>query len=74
MGRNNKDFLEAGGMSKEEQHAATMRAAAVPVGDFEGEYEGPGTYTSPAAQALRNVTKHRARELKAKEANKNNGK
>ena len=69
MGRNNKDFLEAGGMTKAEQHAATMRAAAVPASDFEGEYEGPGTYTRKRAQILKNITQHRVRELKAKKAN-----
>jgi len=49
------DTLEKHGMSKEEQHAAVMRAAAVPVSDFEGEYKGPGTYNSPGAQYLQRI-------------------
>lgn len=68
MGRNNDDFLESLGMSKEQQYAATMRAAAVPVSDFEGEYQSQGTYNSPAAKILQNVTQHRSRELKVKKA------
>lgn len=68
MGRNNKDFLEAHGLSKASQYAATMRAAAVPVSDFEGEYESQGTYTSRSAQLLKSVTEHRAREVKVKKA------
>jgi hypothetical protein len=68
MGRNNKDFLEAHGMSKESQYAATMRAATVPVSNFEGEYQSIGTYNSPAAKALQNITQHRAREVKVKKA------
>jgi hypothetical protein len=67
MGRTD-DFLEGQGMSKAEQHAATMRAAAVPVSDFEGETPGPGTYTSRGANLLRSVTQHRAREVKVKKA------
>lgn len=39
------DFLAASGMTPEQQHAAVMNAAAVPVSDFEGEnYIPPGTY------------------------------
>lgn len=39
------DFLAASGMTPEQQFAATMRAAAVPVSDFEGDnYIPPGTY------------------------------
>jgi hypothetical protein len=68
MGRNNKDFLDAHGMSRESQYAATMRAATVPVSDFEGEYEQQGTYTSAAAQMLQKATQHRAREVKVKKA------
>jgi hypothetical protein len=68
MGRNNKDFLESHGMSRESQYAATMRAATVPVSDFEGEYEQQGTYTSTAAQMLKKATEHRAREVKVKKA------
>lgn len=56
MGRNNKDFLAGHGMSSMEQHGAVMRAAAVPASDFEGEYEGPGTYTSPSARFLQRKT------------------
>lgn len=65
---NDKDFLETHGMSRESQYAATMRAATVPVSDFEGEYEQQGTYTSPAAQMLKKATEHRAREVKVKKA------
>jgi hypothetical protein len=68
MGRNNKDFLEAHGMSRESQYAATVRAATVPVSDFEGEYESQGTYTSRSAQMLKKATQHRAREVKVKKA------
>lgn len=32
------DILAEHGMTTEQQHGATMRAAAVPVSDFEGEY------------------------------------
>lgn len=67
MGRND-DFLEGRGMSKAEQHAATVNAANVPVSDFEGETSGPGTYTSRGAKLLRNVTQHRAREVSVKKA------
>jgi len=52
MGRNNEDFLSESGMTPEEQHGAAMRASAVPASDFEGEYKGPGTYSSPGAQVL----------------------
>jgi hypothetical protein len=68
MGRNNEDFLEAHGMSTASQYAATVNAANVPVSDFEGEYEPQGTYTSPAAKMLQDVTQHRAREVKVKKA------
>lgn len=68
MGRNNKDFLEAHGMSKTAQYAATVAAANVPVSDFEGEYESQGTYNSPSAKLLQNITQHRAREVKVKKA------
>ena len=63
-----KDLLEAHGMSRESQYAATMRAATVPVSDFEGEYQQQGTYTSAAAQTLQKATQHRAREVKVKKA------
>lgn len=63
------DHLESLGMSKGAQKAATMRAATFSPSDFEGEYSGPGTYTSASANILKNVTQHRARELKAKKAN-----
>ena len=45
------------GMTIEQQHGATMRAAAVPVSDFEGEHaplEG-FTYNSPGAQLLQRI-------------------
>jgi hypothetical protein len=45
-----------------------MRAATVPVSDFEGEYQQQGTYTSAAAQTLQKATQHRAREVKVKKA------
>jgi len=51
------DLLAEHGMTPEQQHGATMRAAAVPVSDFEGEYaplEG-FTYNSPGAQFLQRV-------------------
>jgi hypothetical protein len=65
------DLLEEHGMSKAAQKAATMRAALVDPSEFEGEYEGPGTYTSAGAQLLQNITQHRARELKVKKAYEN---
>ena len=68
MGRNNKDFLDAHGMSKVSQYAATMRAATFDPSDLEGEYEQQGTYNSPAAKLLQNITQHRAREVKVKKA------
>ena len=46
------NFLAASGMTPEEQHAAVMRASAVPASDFEGEYEPVGTYDSPSARML----------------------
>jgi hypothetical protein len=62
------DILEEHGMSKGAQKAAAMRAATFDPSEFEGEYEGPGTYTSTSAQMLRDITQHRARELKVKKA------
>ena len=54
--RKDKDnFLAAAGMTPEQQFAATMRAAAVPVSDFEGENYTPiGTYdkNSPLARVM----------------------
>lgn len=50
------DFLAASGMDVAQQHAATMRAAAVPASDLEGYYPGPGTYNSPGAQRLQKAT------------------
>lgn len=47
------NFLEGHGMSPAEQHGVVMRAAAVPASDFEGEYEGMGTYESPGASLLK---------------------
>ena len=52
MVRNNDDFLSGSGLHAVDQHGAVMRASAVPASDFEGAYEGPGTYTSPMAQLL----------------------
>ena len=52
MARSNSDFLAGSGISAESQHASVMTASAVPASDFEGDYEGPGTYTSPMAQLL----------------------
>lgn len=43
-------------MPIEEQHAAEMRAAAVPASDFEGTYQSLGTYTSRGAQLLQRKT------------------
>ena len=65
---NDKDLLAAHGMSKASQYAAAVAAANVPVSDFEGEYQSMGTYNSPAAKALQNITQHRAREVKVKKA------
>lgn len=67
MGRNNEDFLAGHGMSQVEQKAATMRAAAVPASDFEGEYQGPGTYTM-GHPLLKAIGEERIRELKVKKA------
>lgn len=47
-----EDLLSEHGMTSEQQHGAEMRASAVPASDFEGEYEGQGTYTSIGAQLL----------------------
>jgi hypothetical protein len=66
----NEDFLSGSGMSAEEQHAAVMRASAVPVSDFEGEYESIGTYQSPMAQLLqRKAWESRMRAAMKKEDN-----
>lgn len=43
-------------MPIEEQHAAEMRASAVPASELEGAYQGPGTYTSRGAQLLQRKT------------------
>jgi hypothetical protein len=56
MGRNNADFLSESGMTPAEQHGAVMRVSAVPASDFEGEYQGPGTYSSPGAQLLQRIS------------------
>lgn len=51
--RNRKnDFLAGHGMSPTEQFVAERQASAVPVSDLEGEFEGPGTYTSRSASLL----------------------
>jgi hypothetical protein len=50
------DLLSASGMSVLEQHAAVMRAAAVPASDFEGKYPSQGSYTSKGAQLLQRKT------------------
>lgn len=50
------DFLAGHGMTPAQQHGAEMRAAAVPASDFEGTYEGPGTYSSRGAQLLQRKT------------------
>lgn len=50
-----EDFLSEMGMSKEEQHAATMQAANVPVSDFEGYfplYKTSGRAASLLSKAL----------------------
>lgn len=65
MGRSD-DFLEAAGMSKQDQHIASVNAANVPVNEFEGEVAPIGTYSSKSANLLRNITQHRAREVKVK--------
>jgi hypothetical protein len=50
-----EDFLAGHGMDPIQQKAAEMNAAAVPVSDFEGEYESSGSSNSPAAQLLQRV-------------------
>ena len=50
-----EDFLSGHGMTPEQQHAAEMNAANVPVSDLEWEGQGPGTYTSPASQLLARI-------------------
>jgi hypothetical protein len=50
-----KDLLSEHGMTVEQQHGAEMRASAVPPSDFEGEYQGPGRYTSLGAQFLQRI-------------------
>jgi hypothetical protein len=70
MGRKD-DFLEGRGMSKAEQHIATVNAANVPVSDFEGDsvpVTPTATYMSRGAQLLRNTTQHRAKEVHVKRA------
>ena len=47
-----EDFLSEHGMTPTQQFVAERHAAAVPASDFEGEYEGQGTYTSTGAQLL----------------------
>lgn len=49
------DFLSGHGMTAEQQHGAEMRASAVPASDLEGEYPGPGTYTTPGAKLVSRV-------------------
>jgi len=46
------NFLAGHGMTPAEQHAAVMRASADSLPTLEGEYQGPGTYTSKGAQLL----------------------
>jgi|LauGreDrversion4_2_1035121.scaffolds.fasta_scaffold81581_5 hypothetical protein len=56
MPRNNDDFLEAMGMSKGEQKAATMKAATFNPSDFEGTYDDQGlSYNSKGANLLKRV-------------------
>ena len=50
-----EDFLSNHGMTPEQQHAAEMNAANVPISDLEWEGQGPGTYTSPASQLLAKI-------------------
>lgn len=51
--KNRKDnFLAGHGMNPAEQHGAVMRASADALSNLEGEYQGPGTYTSKGAQLL----------------------
>ena len=69
MPRNNEDFLAGHGMSKAQQRAATMRAAAVDPSDFEGEYQGPGSYNM-VHPLLKATAEERIREVKVKRAYK----
>lgn len=71
MARNN-NFLSGSGMSAEEQHAAVMRASAVPASDFEGEYESIGTYTSPMAQLIKQKAWESRMRTEMPEEGKNN--
>jgi hypothetical protein len=64
------DLLEEHGMSKAAQRAALMRAAAVDPSEFEGDYEGPGTYES-VHPLLKAIGEERSRELKVKKAYEN---
>jgi hypothetical protein len=50
-----EDLLSEHGMSSVEQDNAVIRAYAPTASDFEGEYEGPGTYDSPGAQLLQRI-------------------
>jgi hypothetical protein len=50
-----EDFLSEHGMDPIQQHAAAINAANVPVSDLEWEGQGPGAYTSPAAQLLARI-------------------
>jgi hypothetical protein len=67
-----KDVLSEMGMSPEEQHAAVMNAANVPLSEFEGEYQGIGTYESPAAQRLKKVMWESRMRKEMPEEGKNN--
>lgn len=71
MPRNN-DFLSGSGMSAEEQHAAIMRASAVPASDFEGEYKPIGTYNSPMAKLLKQKAWESRMRKEMPEEGKNN--
>lgn len=62
-----EDFLAQHGLSKASQYAATMRAAAVPASDFEGEYPQQGTYNL-GHPLLKAIGEERIRELKVKKA------
>lgn len=66
------DFLSAMGMSPAEQHAAVMNASAVPVSDFEGEYDSIGTYESPMAKLLKQKAWESRMRKEMPEEGKNN--
>lgn len=66
------DFLSTMGMSPAEQHAAVMRASAVPVSDFEGEYDSIGTYDSPMAKLLQRKAWESRMRREMPEEGKNN--